>query len=102
MGSNQERSMKQLTKEDLIRDLKKLVISAGDLLNVKALLRSFCEIKGGVETLIDALLVTVGSIGAKMTEYFVTVHSPFRRAFRRRMADITIRIPIRGLSLIQG
>lgn len=79
--------MEKLNKENLIRDLKNVGVGAGDLLNVKASIRSIGEIEGGVDTLIDAMLETVGSAGTIVTDSFVTVHSPFGRSFWRCIVD---------------
>ena len=60
--------MEKLTKQDLVRDLKHLGIGSGDLLNVKASIRSIGELDGGADTLIDALLEVVGSDGTIVTD----------------------------------
>ena len=73
--------MAALSKEDLVRDLKALGVSTGDLLCVKVSLRSIGSIDGGADALIDALLETIGPSGTLVTDSFVNVYSPLSRAF---------------------
>lgn len=65
---------KQITKEDLITDFKKLGVKRGDFLNVKCSLKSIGYVIGGARTLIDALLAVVGSEGTIVTDSFVRVY----------------------------
>lgn len=87
MGSNWQREMEKLTKEALVRDLKNLGIGSGDLLNVKASIRSIGEVEGGADTLIDALLEVVGTNGTVVTDSFVPVYSPFTTSFWKIIID---------------
>jgi aminoglycoside N3'-acetyltransferase len=70
-----------LTKEDLTDSIHSLGVKDGDLLNVKASMRSIGKIKGGANTLIEALLECIGESGTIVTDSFVLVHSPFRKEF---------------------
>lgn len=79
--------MAELTRIDLVRDLRNLGVTEGDLLNVKASLRSIGNIQGGVDTLIEAILEAVGPSGTIVTDSFVDVHSPFSRAFWKNVID---------------
>ena len=63
-----------ITKEQLIEDLKKLGVQPGDLLNVKCSLRSVGRIEGGAKTLITALLEVVGEKGTIVTDSFINVY----------------------------
>jgi len=90
--------MSQLTKEDLIRDLRALGLSLGDLVNVKASLRAVGEIKGGVDTLIDALIEVVGPTGTIVTDSFVDVYSPFGPRFWTKVVDQDTRSYAGGLA----
>lgn len=60
-----------ITKETLVHDLKALGVKPGDLLNVKASLKSIGWIEGGVVTLIEALLEAVGPDGTIIADAFV-------------------------------
>jgi len=64
------------SKEDLLRDLKCLGVSKGDLLNVKCSLRSIGKVDGGAETLVDALVEVVGKEGTIVTDSFISVFNP--------------------------
>ncbi|GHT58906.1 hypothetical protein FACS18945_5090 [Bacteroidia bacterium] len=61
----------KITKETLVSDLKALGIQEGDILNVKISFKSIGKIEGGVDTLIDALLETVGKQGTIISDAFV-------------------------------
>lgn len=87
MGADQERNMAKLTRNDLVQDLRNLGVGQGDLINVKASLRSIGNIQGGVDTLIEAILEAVGPSGTIVTDSFVDVHSPFSRAFWKNIVD---------------
>ena len=51
------------TREILAADLRELGITAGDIVMVHASVRSIGPIEGGVETLVNALLDSVGAVG---------------------------------------
>lgn len=61
-----------LKKEDIISDLKSLGIKQGDLLNVKISLKSIGKVDGGADTVIEALLETVGIDGTIFCDSFVS------------------------------
>ena len=65
---------KQITKEDLITDFKKLGVKRGDFLNVKCSLKSIGDVVGGAKTLIDALLAVVDTEGTIVTDSFVNAY----------------------------
>ena len=79
--------MEKISKEDIICDLNRLGICVGDIINVKASIRSIGEIDGGADTLIDALIDVVGSSGTIITDSFVSVYSPLTRAFWKNTTD---------------
>ena len=60
------------TKEELIADLKKGGIPEGALLHLKVSLRAIGKIEGGAQTLLDALLATVGDEGTLVIDSFIT------------------------------
>lgn len=60
------------SKEDLLRDLKNAGIPKGTLLHLKVSLRSIGKIEGGAETLLEALLETVGADGTLVVDSFIT------------------------------
>jgi len=76
-----------ILKDDLILDLKNIGVLRGDTLNVKASLRSIGEVKGGVNTLIEALLEVVGEEGTIVTDSFISIASPFSFKFWSTVVD---------------
>lgn len=66
---------KQYSKDDLVKDLRRLGIAPGDLLNIKCSYKSIgYEIEGGPKTLIDAILEVVGEEGTIVTDSFLPVY----------------------------
>jgi len=63
-----------VTKDKLVHDLIDLGVKKGDLLNVKASLKSIGYLEGGAPTLIEALLEAVGPKGTIVTDSFVSLH----------------------------
>ena len=78
-----------INKETLVCDLQKLGVRRGDILNVKASLRSVGKIEGGVEALIGAILEVIGPEGTMVTDSFINVYGPFNSKFREEVADQT-------------
>jgi len=62
------------TKDDLIRDLKKVGVKEGDLLHLKVSMKSIGKVEGGAKTLLEALLDVVGSEGTLVSDAFLTVY----------------------------
>jgi len=62
--------MKTITKKDILQGLKRLGIRKGDHLLVHTALGSFGKVQGGADTVIDALLETVGPQGTVMMPSF--------------------------------
>jgi aminoglycoside N3'-acetyltransferase len=60
-----------IKKQDLINDLQNIGLKKGDIINVKASLKSIGHINGGASTLLDALLKVVGKEGAILAESFI-------------------------------
>jgi aminoglycoside N3'-acetyltransferase len=60
------------TKDQLIKDLQQAGIKKGDLLHLKVSLKSIGKIEGGAETLLQALLDTVGAEGTLVIDSFVS------------------------------
>lgn len=58
-------------KEDLINHLQKAGIEKGNLLHLKVSMRSIGKIEGGAQTLLEALLDTVGSEGTLVIDSFI-------------------------------
>ena len=79
--------MTNLTKDELKKHFKNLGIQDGDLINLKASLRSIGKIDGGANTLIDALLECVGSEGTIVTDSFVKVYSVLSFPFWRTIVN---------------
>jgi aminoglycoside 3-N-acetyltransferase len=77
---------KIFSKQDLVNDLKKLGVMKGDLLNVKCSLRSIGKIAGGAETLVEALLESVGREGTIVTDSFISVFSE-RASAKKSLSD---------------
>lgn len=63
-----------LTKKEIKHDLIKLGIKKGDILNVKASLKSIGVIKGGAKTLLECLLEVVDNEGTIVTESFIRMY----------------------------
>ncbi len=63
-----------MNKESLIRDLKKLGVKPGDLLYIKASMRSIGKVDGGVEAFIEAVLDVIGKEGTLVVSSFVKVY----------------------------
>jgi len=60
-----------ITKDRLVKDMRNLGVKEGDLLNVKASLKSIGHIEGGATTLINSLMEVVGDTGTVVTDSFV-------------------------------
>lgn len=63
------------TKNDLIKDLQNIGIRKGELLHLKVSLRAIGKIDGGAETLLQALLETVGTKGTIVSDAFIPFYS---------------------------
>ena len=70
-----------LTKSQIVNDLKIMGIAKDDIVNVKASLLEIGYIKGGANTLIEALLECVGQNGTIISDSFVNVYSPWSIKF---------------------
>ena len=66
--------VKPISKERLVHDLQALGVRPGDLLNVKASMRSMGYVIGGPRTLIEALCEVIGPEGTIVAEAFVNVY----------------------------
>jgi len=76
------------TKDDLIKDLKKLGVKSGDLLHLKVSMRSIGKVDGGAKTLLDALLEVVGHEGTLISDAFVSVFAlPLTDEQKEQIAD---------------
>jgi len=63
-----------ISQSQLEYDIRKLGVSEGDTLNIKASLGAIGRVDGGAETLINALLSVVGDRGTIVTDSFVTCY----------------------------
>ncbi|MDD3741315.1 MAG: AAC(3) family N-acetyltransferase [Bacteroidales bacterium] len=61
-------------KEDLIKDLKEIGVKQGDLLHMKVSMKAIGNVEGGAQTLLDALLETIGPEGTLISDAFVSVY----------------------------
>ena len=61
----------KISFKQLVNDLRKLGLKNGDLVNVKASLKSIGNVDGGAKTLLDALVEAVGPDGTIVTESFI-------------------------------
>ena len=81
-------SVPSFTREELLRDLRLLGVRPGDLLCVKASLKSVGRVEGGVDALLEALLEAVGPAGTVVTLSFVKVSRlPLRGATARQVSS---------------
>ena len=76
-----------IAKNALIKDLIDLGVTKGDVLNVKASMKSIGNIEGGANTLIEALVEAVGANGTIVTDSFVSVCSPYSIKFWADIVD---------------
>ncbi|SFE87333.1 AAC(3) family N-acetyltransferase [Thermophagus xiamenensis] len=95
------------TKKDLVSDLKKGGIPKGALLHLKVSIRAIGKIDGGAETLLEALLDTVGPEGTLVIDSFVTsyplplskkharqISTPKTASYAGALANVMIRHPL--------
>ncbi len=61
------------TKKNLIRDLQNIGVKKNDLLHLKVSIRAIGKIEGGADTLLKAILETVGKNGTIVSDAFVPV-----------------------------
>lgn len=64
----------------IVQDLTSVGLKKGDLVNVKASLKSIGFVEGGIKTLLDALLEVVGEEGTIVTESFVKTYRSKKEA----------------------
>lgn len=76
MNKKQMETSELITKDHLVKDMRNLGVKEGDLLNVKASLKSIGHIEGGATTLINSLMEVVGDTGTVVTDSFVNAY-PF-------------------------
>lgn len=81
-----------LTKDNLVADLRNLGVKEGQLINVKASLKSMGFVEGGAATLVEALLEAVGPEGTIVTDSFVDVHS-FQHLVKNEEAPVDAETP---------
>jgi aminoglycoside 3-N-acetyltransferase len=80
----------RIDQERITKALRALDVRPGDLLNVKASLRSIGPIEGGADALIRALLDAVGPEGTIITDSFVRVFPlPFSTGDAAKVVDQT-------------
>lgn len=71
---------KVITKKQIIEDLEKINVKKGDLLNIKASVKSIGHVEGGPKTVIQALLDAVGPKGTIVSDSFINVYPlPFSK-----------------------
>jgi len=59
-----------IEKDDIVQGLRRIGLKEGDVVIVHSSLSSFGEVRGGAETVIDALVETVGASGVVATPSF--------------------------------
>ena len=72
--NNKRKTLRTVTRDQLISAFITLGIRKGDLLNVKASLKSIGYVEGGADTLLDALLYVIGDGGTIVTDSFVNIY----------------------------
>ena len=65
----------RVTKEDILRGLREVGLSEGDVVLVHSSLSAFGHVEGGADTVIDALLETVGESGTVVVPTFDWGHA---------------------------
>lgn len=86
-----------ITKKDIVRDLQNLGLSAGDIVLVHSSLSSLGYVEGGPETVIDALLETLGPQGTLLMPSF---QSGGEHALTRQDCEFDIRTSRSELGII--
>lgn len=82
--------MQNITFDDIVKDLQKIGVKRGDLLNVKVSLKSVGNVIGGAKTIINALLDVVGDEGTIVTESYIRVYPlPLSKKHRIPVNDKT-------------
>ena len=76
-----------ISKNELVTDLKSMGVELGDILNIKASLKSVGPIDGGAQTLLDAILEAVGPEGTIVVDSFVSVYSPFSFSYWQKIVS---------------
>jgi len=77
-----------ITKEKLISDLQNIGIKKGELLHLKVSLRAIGKIDGGPNTLIEALLETVGEKGTIVIDAFINAYPlPLSKDDKNKIAN---------------
>jgi aminoglycoside 3-N-acetyltransferase len=64
----------EINKDRLVTDLRTLGVRPGDLLNIKISLKSIGRVVGGAETVIAALLETLGPDGTIVSDSFINLY----------------------------
>ena len=72
------------SKKDLIKDLIEIGLKKGDLVNVKISYKSIGSVKGGPNTVIEALLDVVGPKGTIFSDAFISSFNVFDLNFRKK------------------
>jgi len=73
--------------KDIVRDLRKLGLNTGDLVNVKASMRAIGKMESGANTLIDALIEVVGDEGLIVTDSFVSAYEIGSQNYRDNVSN---------------
>jgi aminoglycoside 3-N-acetyltransferase len=104
--------MKTVTKKDILQGLKRLGIKKGDHILAHTAMGSFGKVAGGAETVIDALLETVGAEGTVMMPTFGPPSEIFdvkksetnlgtvAKAFWKRKGAVRSRHPLAAVAVI--
>ena len=74
-----KREKVRVTKEDIKKGLAELGLKRGDVVGVHSSLSSFGYVEGGADTVIDALLETVGEEGAVVMPTYSTNREDVQR-----------------------
>ena len=74
-----------ITKEELVKQLKNIGLTSGDLVNVKVSLKSIGKIEGGPNTLIDAILEVIGEKGTMVCDSFNPCIPRYTRCFHKKV-----------------
>ncbi len=75
--------------EQIVQDLTSLGLKKGDLVNVKASLKSIGFVEGGAKALLEALLEVVGEEGTIVTESFVRTYNTKQKAKKNIVSQNT-------------
>lgn len=101
MEGHQEAGTAVVTEADIVADLRRLGLAAGDVVLIHSSLRSFGHVRGGADAVIDALLRCVGGGGTVVVPTLsFRSDDPVTEVFRRRPGAVRSLHPVSSVAAI--